>query len=226
MICTAPLQIQPCGSCTSATSRWSISTGIGRIRSFAVSLRTPRHFWTGNSMFERSVDHRFALRLTNISVCSSALSCSFRYVDVVCSPAIEGGLIPVECWLTMARVLERQVFLTAFVCGDRDPLRFSIDVYDRQCPKRYQINSGHELGKERRQEFPVPTEQVDQQGPDTEIQNVISRRYSTFYECRENDDLECVRNDRQYHGGLKARTRRDRDELLSHGRADFRSPTL
>ena len=36
--------------------------------------------------------------------------------------------------------------------------------------------SGHELGKKRWQEFPVPAEKVNQQGCDAEIQQVIGGR--------------------------------------------------
>ena len=66
-----------------------------------------------------------------------------------------------------------------FFC-DRDPLRFSIDIYNRHRPERNQIDSGHEFAKERRQKFPVPAKKVNQHGSNTKIEQVINRRCSTL----------------------------------------------
>lgn len=65
---------------------------------------------------------------------------------------------------------------------DRNLLRFPINVCDRHCPERNQVDAGHELGKKRRQEFPVPTKKVSQHGPDTEVQYISSGRFSAFNE--------------------------------------------
>jgi len=41
-------------------------------------------------------------------------------------------------------------------------------------------------------------------GCDTEIEYFVSGRQSAFDESRKNDDLECIRNGGQHHGGSKA----------------------
>ena len=55
-------------------------------------------------------------------------------------------------------------------------LGFAPDIDDGQRPKWNQIDAGDELGKKRRQEFPVPAEQVNHQGSDAEIEDVVRRR--------------------------------------------------
>ena len=43
---------------------------------------------------------------------------------------------PAICGLRAPWVSQRRVLLTTFFCGDRDPLRFPIDVCNRHCPER------------------------------------------------------------------------------------------
>jgi len=61
---------------------------------------------------------------------------------------------------------------------------------------------------------------VNHQGANTEIEYVVSGRQSAFDEDGKQDDLECVRNDGEDHGGSKSRTRRDGDGVFGHGNAN------
>jgi hypothetical protein len=99
---------------------------------------------------------------------------------------------------------------------DGDLLRFPIDICNRNRPARDQVDSGHELGKERRQKFPVPAEEVNHHGANSKIEQVVGRRFSALNEQGEDGNLEYVRNDCQDHGGAKARTCRDFDGVLFH----------
>lgn len=67
-----------------------------------------------------------------------------------------------------------RALLTSVFWGDGDPFPLAIDVDDRKCPERNQINAGHEFSSECRQKFPVPAEQVNQHGRDHKIKYVIS----------------------------------------------------
>lgn len=87
--------------------------------------------------------------------------------------------------------------------GFGDALGLAIDVGHGQRPERNQIDAGDEFGKERWQKFPVPAEQVNQDGSDAEIEQVIGGRESSGYKQGEDYKLECIRNDGQHHGGSK-----------------------
>jgi len=62
----------------------------------------------------------------------------------------------------------------------------------------------------------MPAEKVNHGGSDAEIEDVVGWRDGAFDECGEHDDLQCVGNDGQDHGGSKARSRRDGDGVIVH----------
>src|ERR1039457_2402886 len=119
--------------------------------------------------------------------------------------------------LRALRVPGRRIFRATAFDGDDVALRFAIDVCNRHRPERNQIDSGHELGKERWQEFPVPAEKVSQYATHGEIDNVIGGRCGARDEDGKNKDLKHIRENRQGHCGLHAPARRDCDFVVSHG---------
>src|SRR6266571_1526148 len=101
-------------------------------------------------------------------------------VGEVVSPAeladlhlISGSRIIVWLW-------QRRMLPTTSFCGDYDLLPLAINVNDRKRPEGNQIDSGHEFGKECWQKFPVPPEQVNQNGCEGNVEHVISGRQSAF----------------------------------------------
>jgi hypothetical protein len=63
----------------------------------------------------------------------------------------------------------------------------------------------------------MPAKEMNHRGTNTEIEYVVSGRESALHKQGKDNDLQCVRNDGQHHGGSKARTRQDRDGVVSHG---------
>lgn len=65
----------------------------------------------------------------------------------------------------------------------------------------------------------MPANQASERHRHNKIQNVIERRYRTFYKQRERDNLNRVRRHRQYDGGTKARPRRAQGQIIEHIKA-------
>src|ERR1039458_6609462 len=57
-----------------------------------------------------------------------------------------------------------------------DALGLAVDVGDGERPERNQVDTGDEFGEERGQEFPVPSQQVNHEGSDAEIEDAINGR--------------------------------------------------
>src|SRR3984885_9233443 len=110
-----------------------------------------------------------------------------------------------------------RLLLAIFFGSDCNLLRLPGDLRHVYRPERNKIDTRQELGKKRWQKFPVPAEQVNHQGSDTEIGHVVSRRQSAFDEKWKNQELKRVRDDGQDHGGSKPRTWRDGDGVVSYG---------
>src|SRR6266849_1540468 len=104
----------------------------------------------------------------------------------------------------------------SFFCGDRDLFPFAINVNDSNRPEGNQIDSGHEFGKECWQKFPVPPEQVHQQGGDCKIKHVISGRQSAFRKQWKHNNLKSIGRHGQNHGGSKTCAWRERGSLFSY----------
>ena len=62
----------------------------------------------------------------------------------------------------------------------------------------------------------MPSEQMNHEGSDAEVEDVVGRRKTTSNEHREDDKLEDIRGDRQQHRGAKVRSRRDSDVVVGH----------
>jgi hypothetical protein len=73
-------------------------------------------------------------------------------------------------------VSPRRGFLRNSFHGKRNSLRFPIDAGNRNGPARNQIDSGHELGNERWQKFPVPAEKINQHGSDADTRTRLHGR--------------------------------------------------
>jgi hypothetical protein len=78
--------------------------------------------------------------------------------------------------------LSESGLLTTFFYGDRDPLRFPVDVCNRHRPERNKIDSRHELRNKRWQKLPMPAKKVDQRSSNSEVEYVIRRRLSSLDE--------------------------------------------
>ena len=82
----------------------------------------------------------------------------------------------------LLRPWKRSLLLRSFFPGNLDLLPFAIYISDSESPERNQIGSGYEFGKERRQKFPLPSEQVNHYGGNGEVEDVIRGRESAFGE--------------------------------------------
>jgi len=112
---------------------------------------------------------------------------------------------------------KRWGLLPIFFCGDHDRFGLAINVGDSKRPERNKIDSGNKLGEKRWHKFPVPAEEMNHDGCDSEIEYVVSGGQSTFDEHRKDDDLNRIRDDGQHHGGAKLPTGRYGDGVVSHG---------
>ncbi len=121
---------------------------------------------------------------------------------------------------------KRWGLLPIFFWSDRDRFAFTINVGDSKRPERNQVDSGDELGEKRWHKFPVPAQEVNHGGGDSEIEYVVSGGQSALDEHGKDDDLERIREDGQHHGGAKLPTGRDGDGIVSHGGYTFGPPTL
>ncbi len=99
---------------------------------------------------------------------------------------------------------------------DGHALGLAPDVGDGDRPEGDEIDSRDELGEERGQEFPVPSQQADQQGRHAEIEDVVRGRERAFDKGGKDGDLEDVGHDRQKHGGHELRAGRDGDGIVRH----------
>ena len=68
-----------------------------------------------------------------------------------------------------------------------DAFGFAVDVGDGERPERNEVDAGDEFGEEGWEKFPVPTEEVNHQGSDAEIENVIGGREASGDEHGEDD---------------------------------------
>ena len=62
----------------------------------------------------------------------------------------------------------------------------------------------------------MPAEKVGEHGSNAEVEYVIGRGFGARKEQGKDDNLEQIGEDRQHHGGAKARTCRDFDGVLFH----------
>jgi hypothetical protein len=125
------------------------------------------------------------------------------------------GAIPVLS--AFRQVRRRQLGRLIFDGGGLgDPLRFAVDVGHGDGPERNQIDAGDEFGEERGQEFPVPSEQVNHQRSNAQVEDVIGGRKASGYEHGEDDKLEGVGGDGQEHGAAKVWAGRNGDGVVGH----------
>jgi hypothetical protein len=98
-------------------------------------------------------------------------------------------------------------------------LPFPIDIRNCKRPERDQIDSRHEFGSKRWQEFPVPSDQSHQDGCDHKIKHVIGRGQRTFSEQWKHKNLKGVRYHSEDHGCLEAPSTGGGDGSVRHDRS-------
>lgn len=98
----------------------------------------------------------------------------------------------------------------------RDLLPLTIDARDGESPEGNQICSGDELGSERRQELPMPSQEADENERNRNIEDVFGGRERAFGEKGEDDDLQSVSGHRENHTGAEARAGGKRTQFIWH----------
>ena len=110
--------------------------------------------------------------------------------------------------------LEKRLFFHAGNLGGA--LGFAPDAGDGDGPERNQVDSGYELSEKGRQKFPVPSEEVNHEGGDAEVEDVIGGRDCAGNEQGQQKYLQGVGHDGEQHGGAELRAGGDSDVVVGH----------